>query len=86
MTDTMKRWETPALGLHTLRLADVPRPIAKAGEVLVRVEAVSLNYRDGEVVGIVVGPVNPTAQETFIGIGFAVRIDVAGGAAGLPDL
>ncbi|MGQ7862971.1 zinc-dependent alcohol dehydrogenase family protein [Pseudomonas yamanorum] len=50
MTDTMKRWEIPALGLHTLRLADVPRPIAKAGEVLVRVEAVSLNYRDGEVV------------------------------------
>jgi len=42
--------------------------------------------RNGEVVGIVVGPVNPTAQETFIGIGFAVRIDAAGGAAGMPDL
>ncbi|WP_330565894.1 NAD(P)-dependent alcohol dehydrogenase [Pseudomonas yamanorum] len=50
MTDTMKRWEIPALGLHTLRLADVPRPTEKAVEVLVRVEAVSLNYRDGEVV------------------------------------
>jgi S1-C subfamily serine protease len=42
--------------------------------------------RDGEVVGIVVGPVNPTAQETFIGIGFAVRIDVASSAAGAPEL
>jgi len=42
--------------------------------------------RNGEVVGIVVGPVNPTEQETFIGIGFAVRIDVAGGAAGAPEL
>ncbi len=42
--------------------------------------------RKGEVVGIVVGPVNPTAQEVFIGIGFAVRIDVAGGAAGVPEL
>ena len=42
--------------------------------------------RDGEVVGIVVGPVNPTADETFIGIGFAVRIDVAGSAAGAPEL
>jgi S1-C subfamily serine protease len=42
--------------------------------------------RDGEVVGIVVGPVNPTAEETFIGIGFAVRIDVAGSAAGAPEL
>lgn len=42
--------------------------------------------RNAEVVGIVVGPVNPTAQETFIGIGFAVRIDVAGSAAGAPEL
>jgi len=42
--------------------------------------------RNGEVIGIVVGPVNPTAQETFIGIGFAVRIDAAGAAAGMPDL
>jgi S1-C subfamily serine protease len=40
--------------------------------------------RDGEVVGIVVGLVNPSQQETFIGIGLAVRIDVAGGAAGAP--
>lgn len=42
--------------------------------------------RDGEVVGIVVGLVNPTAQETFIGIGFAVRIDQAAAAAGAPEL
>jgi S1-C subfamily serine protease len=40
--------------------------------------------RYGQVVGIVVGIVNPTEQEVFIGIGFAVPIDVAGGAAGLP--
>lgn len=40
--------------------------------------------RYGQVVGIVVGIVNPTDQEVFIGIGFAVPIDVAGGAAGLP--
>jgi len=49
MTDMMKRWEIPALGLEKLTLVNVPRPTAKAGEVLVRVEAVSLNYRDGEV-------------------------------------
>ena len=42
--------------------------------------------RNGEVVGIVVGLVNPTAQETFIGIGLAVRIDVAGQAVGAPNL
>jgi S1-C subfamily serine protease len=36
------------------------------------------------VIGIVEGIVNPTGQDVFIGIGFAVPIDVAGGAAGLP--
>ena len=40
--------------------------------------------RNGEVVGIVVALVNPTPLETFIGIGLAVRIDTAGGVAGLP--
>jgi S1-C subfamily serine protease len=40
--------------------------------------------RNGQVVGIVSGIVNPTSQNVFIGIGFAVPIDVAGGAAGLP--
>jgi S1-C subfamily serine protease len=40
--------------------------------------------RYGQVVGIVTGLVNPTQQEVFIGIGFAVPITVAGGAAGLP--
>ena len=40
--------------------------------------------RAGQVVGIVTGLVNPESQKTFIGIGFAVPIDVAGGAAGLP--
>lgn len=49
MTDMMQRWEIPSFGLHTLHLARVPRPVAKAGEVLVRVAAVSLNYRDAEV-------------------------------------
>jgi S1-C subfamily serine protease len=33
--------------------------------------------RSGEVVGIVVGLVNPTASEVFVGIGFAVPIDDA---------
>ncbi len=40
--------------------------------------------RYGQVVGIVTGIVNPTDQDVFIGIGFAVPINVAGGAAGLP--
>ena len=40
--------------------------------------------RDGQVVGIVTALVNPTKEDVFIGIGLAVPIDVAGGAAGLP--
>jgi S1-C subfamily serine protease len=40
--------------------------------------------RAGQVIGIVTALVNPTEQEVFIGIGFAVPITVAGGAAGLP--
>jgi S1-C subfamily serine protease len=41
--------------------------------------------RAGQVVGIITGLVNPTKQDVFIGIGLAVPIDVAGGAAGLPQ-
>lgn len=40
--------------------------------------------RDGEVVGIVTGLVNPTDQDVFIGIGFAVPIEAAANAAGSP--
>ena len=39
---------------------------------------------NGEVVGIVTALANPTDQSVFIGIGFAVPIDVAAGAAGSP--
>jgi S1-C subfamily serine protease len=41
--------------------------------------------RGGQVIGIVTGLVNPTDEDVFIGIGLAVPIDVAGGAAGLPQ-
>jgi S1-C subfamily serine protease len=40
--------------------------------------------RDGRLIGIVTALINPTSEEVFIGIGLAVPIDVAGGAAGLP--
>jgi S1-C subfamily serine protease len=40
--------------------------------------------RSGHVVGIVVGIVNPTEQDVFIGIGFAVPIGVAVGGVGSP--
>jgi S1-C subfamily serine protease len=40
--------------------------------------------RHGEVIGIVTGLVNPTEQNFFVGVGFAVPITIAGSAAGAP--
>jgi S1-C subfamily serine protease len=42
--------------------------------------------RNGEVVGIVTALLNPTDQDVFIGIGFAIPIETAGGAAGAPPV
>jgi S1-C subfamily serine protease len=40
--------------------------------------------RYGQVIGIVVGILNPTESEFFVGIGFAVPITIAAGGAGAP--
>jgi S1-C subfamily serine protease len=40
--------------------------------------------RHGQVIGIVTALANPTEQDVFIGIGFAVPINIAGVAVGLP--
>ncbi|TCU14831.1 zinc-dependent alcohol dehydrogenase family protein [Rhizobium sullae] len=42
----MKIWQATGPGRENLRLADIPTPSPGIGEVLVRVKAVSLNYRD----------------------------------------
>ncbi len=42
--------------------------------------------RDGQVVGIVTALANPAQQNFFVGLGFAVPIETAGGAAGGPNL
>lgn len=41
--------------------------------------------RYGQVIGIVTALANPSEQSSFTGIGFAVPIATAGGAAGLPE-
>ena len=46
MADQMRRWTISCLGQSTLRLNDVGVPKPGPGEVLVKVAAVSLNYRD----------------------------------------
>jgi S1-C subfamily serine protease len=42
--------------------------------------------RAGQVIGIVSAFLNPTKQNVFVGIGFAVPITTAGGAAGAPPV
>lgn len=47
---THQRWEIPSLGLDRLALRELPLPAPEAGEIVIATEAVSLNYRDAEVV------------------------------------
>ena len=42
----MKTLEIPAFGLENLRITEREIPVPKKGEVLVKIKAVSLNYRD----------------------------------------
>lgn len=46
MTQTMRLWTATALGRDALHPISAPIPTPRKGEVLVRVKAVSLNYRD----------------------------------------
>ncbi len=46
MKTSMNRWEIPSPGLNQLALREVPMPAPQRGEILVKVEAVSLNFRD----------------------------------------
>jgi len=46
MAERMKRWEMDGIGRDRLKLAQTPLPSPGPGEALVKVAAVSLNYRD----------------------------------------
>lgn len=46
MEKYMRRWRVEQFGKHNLKLESVPVPQPGRGEILVRVAAVSLNYRD----------------------------------------
>lgn len=46
MTSTMQRWQIESFDRRSLRQVEVPMPSPGAGQILVRTQAVSLNYRD----------------------------------------
>src|SRR3569623_294477 len=50
MGESMRQWQMSAIGRTNLTLAEVPVPAPEPGEVLERVGAASLNYRDKRVV------------------------------------
>lgn len=78
MATMMKRWQLPSFGLNNLELVDVPVPLPAAREVLVRVTAVSLNYRDKLVVG---GRLLPDAPS----MPFTPASDMAGEVVAIGD-
>jgi len=45
---SVQQWVTPLKGIESLRHEEAPMPSPGAGEVLVEIHAVSLNYRDVE--------------------------------------
>jgi NADPH:quinone reductase-like Zn-dependent oxidoreductase len=55
----MKAWRIPSFGIDNLELATLPDPHPQPGEVVVRVHAVSWNYRD---LRMVQGLYNPKMQ------------------------
>jgi len=59
MTDIIKRWEVSEPGINAMRLVDAIRPEPLLGEVLVRVGAVALNYRDLAILEGTMGPWSP---------------------------
>ncbi|RDW74457.1 zinc-dependent alcohol dehydrogenase family protein [Aspergillus mulundensis] len=46
---SIQQWTTSLQGLDSLQFSEAPKPSAGPGEVLVKISAVSLNYRDYEV-------------------------------------
>jgi NADPH:quinone reductase-like Zn-dependent oxidoreductase len=51
MTKTMQRWEIDSLDHHSLKQVEAPMLLPGAGQIRVRTQAVSLNYRDLMITG-----------------------------------
>jgi 2-desacetyl-2-hydroxyethyl bacteriochlorophyllide A dehydrogenase len=76
-TKTMRAWRLPQFGLSHLRLEELPVPQPAPREVLLRVKAASLNFRDKM---IVEGTMLPDLKLPFVPVSDAVGEVVAVGA------
>lgn len=77
MTRLMRRWTMDAIGRDRLRFDTAPVPTPGAGELLVRVRAVSLNYRDKLVID---GAMQPSITFPFTPVSDAAGVVEAVGA------
>jgi len=73
----MRVWQVPSFGIDSLELVERPTPVPGPGEVLVKIHAVSLNYRD---LMMVKGAYNPKLHLPRIPCS-----DCAGEVAGIGD-
>lgn len=78
MSETMKRWQLPSFGLKNLELAGAPVPTPGSKELLIRVAAVSLNYRDKLVIEGELLPDRPTMP--FVPVSDMAGVVLATGA------
>ena len=62
-TGTMKAIEASAFSIDSLSLVERPVPAPRRGEILIRVNAVTLNYRDLAVLG---GTYMPTLPMPYV--------------------
>jgi NADPH:quinone reductase-like Zn-dependent oxidoreductase len=74
----MKAWLLKDFGLSNLQLEEVPTPIPNAGELLVKVGAVSLNFRDKAIVDGIYEP--HKVPKSFIPVSDAAGTVVAVGS------
>jgi NADPH:quinone reductase-like Zn-dependent oxidoreductase len=74
----MKAWLLSGFGLENLQLGETPTPTPKKGEVLIKVSAVSLNFRDKAIVDGIYEP--ELVPKPLIPVSDAVGVVVAVGS------
>ena len=68
--ETMKAWQKQGTGLENLKAVEIPIPTPKENEILIKVKAVSLNFRDKAIIDGIYLP--ELMQHAFVPVSDAV--------------